>query len=171
MAADKTPSSAPKHTTYPYYSLQKAMELAEVVRDLGGANSEVQRSLIAQRLGMEDNSPSLVGILGAARLYDLIAGRGTYRLTETAMRFFHPTNPNDSRLAQLAMIKAPPLFSALIDRFDGSRLPNIDLLINVLHRDHLISESWRSRAASLFVSALKDAQVLDGAGFLRYKAG
>jgi len=159
-----------KHTPYPYYSLSKALEVAEVVRDLGGANGEVQKPLIAQHMGIEESAPTLIGVLGAAKLYNLVEGRGSYRLSDTAKSFFYPTNENERHIARLQMVKGPPLFSALIDKFDGTRLPGPEVLVNILHREHRIAESWRPRAVSLFMSSLRESQLLDAGGFLRYKA-
>jgi hypothetical protein len=167
--ADEVADGA-RHTPYPFYSLGKALEVAEVVRDLGGSNGDVQKSLIAQTMKVEESSPSLLGILGAAKLYSLLEGRGTYRLSEVANSYFFPTSEHDRTLARLRMVKAPPLFSALIDKFDGNRLPPSEVLVNILHREHRIAQSWRTRAASLFLSSVRDAQLIDSAGFLRYRA-
>ncbi|MDB5358137.1 MAG: hypothetical protein JWN24_4590 [Phycisphaerales bacterium] len=163
-------SDGQKHTAYPYYSLQKALEVANMIRELGGVNGDVQKSLIAHRMAVDEASPTLMGILGAARLYGLIDGRGVYRLTDVAKEYFLPTNDRDRSVALLRMVKGPPLFAALIDRFDGSRLPAPDVLVNILHREHKIAESWRTRAVSLFLSSLREANALDSAGYVRYKA-
>jgi hypothetical protein len=168
--ADGGQAKGARHTPYPYYSLAKALELAEIVRDLGGVNRPVQKSLIAHRMGVEEDSPTLMGVLGAAKLYNLIEGRGSFQLTDVAKNYFHPTSANQRQLAHLQMVVGPPLFAALIERFDGARIPDQEMLVNILHRDHHIAESWRSRAASLFLSSLREAQLIDGAGFIRYRA-
>jgi hypothetical protein len=170
MATAKQPAAEPRHTPYPYYSIQKSLELTEAVRDLGGVNSDVSKALIARHLKMDESSPSLIGVIGAAKMYGLLDGRGNYRLTEIAKRYFSPTNETDKQVALLEMVKGPPLFAALIDKFDGTRLPTQEILVNILERDHRIAESWRTRAASLFLSSIREANVIDGAGFVRYKA-
>ena len=159
-----------KRTVYPYYSLNKAIELAEIVRDHGGVNSDVSKSLLAQHLQTEETSPTLNGVLGAAKLFILVDGRGSYRLTDTAKRYFFPTTEKDQMTALLDMVNGPPLFRSLISRYDGTRLPTQAMLINLLTKDYGISESWRVRAASLFMSALERVGLIDSAGFLRYKA-
>jgi hypothetical protein len=163
-------STAQSGLAYPYNSLQKCIDVARVVGDMGGVNGDVQRSVIAQGLGVEEGSNSLTVLLGASKLYDLLDGRGAYRLTETAKQYFHPTNPSDAVVAKLKMAKSPPLFSALIERFDGTRLPAQDMLVNLLNREYRITESWRTRAVQLFLSALKFADAVDASGFLRFKA-
>lgn len=164
------PAESSKPTPYPYYVLSRALDMGAAVDELGGTNDDVQKSLLAHRMKVEEDSPTLLGLLGAAKLFDIIGGRGTYRLTETARRYFHPTAENERRIAKVQMVKSPPLFSALIDRFDGSKLPASDLLVNMLHREHRINESWRSRAASIFISSIREAGIIDESGFLRYKA-
>jgi hypothetical protein len=162
---------APKPPGYPYYSLDRAIAAAEAVRDSGGANQDVLKSTVAAKLQLTEDSPTLLGVLGAARLFGLITGRGSYRLTDLAKCYFYPTVDADPATARVLMAKEPPLFSALIDRFDGSRLPNAEFLANLFAKEYTgISESWRPRVASLFLSTVRDARIVDAAGVLRFKA-
>ncbi|MGA2585114.1 MAG: hypothetical protein ABSG31_17715 [Tepidisphaeraceae bacterium] len=163
-------SGGPRHTAYPYYTLPKSLELAGIVNELGGTNGEVQKSLLAHSMKVEEDSPTLAGVLGAAKLYLLVEGRGSFRLTEIAKQYFHPTSDSDRRLAMLKMIKGPPLFDSLIEQFDGQKLPAPEMLANILHRNHSIAPSWRVRAASLFLSTLQFADVIDSTGVVRYSA-
>ena len=159
-----------RHTVYPYYSLDRAIKVAEVVKDLGGTNADVSKSQIAHGLQVGEASSSLPALLGAARIYLLLEGRGSYRLTEIAKQYFYPANPEEKRLALLNMVKGPPLYSALIDRFDGTKFPATENLVNILHREQGVAETWQARVASMFISSLRDAQVIDTAGFVRFKA-
>jgi hypothetical protein len=159
-----------KRVTYPYATYSKSLEIAVAVRDLGGSNTDVQRSVIAHKLRVDQNSTALLQNITSAKTFDMLAGRGSYHLTETAKRYFFPTEPGEKQRAMLRMIGAPIIFQSLINRFDGGRVPDSETLVNILHREHKVSQSWRPRVATLFLSTLREAQVIDGAGFLRYAA-
>jgi hypothetical protein len=159
-----------KRSEYPYATLQKALEIAAVVRDLGGSNDTVQKGSIAKHLMVPEAAPSLHQNISAAKSFNLIDGRGNYRLTECAKRYFFPTDDAEKHQAILEMIKCPSVFEALIIRFDGQKVPVADVLVNVLQRHFDVTASWRPRVAALFLSALRDAQIVDANGILRYKA-
>ena len=168
-SADK--SAADQSSTrgaYPYYGLSKSLDVASVVRDLGGNKAPVQRGLIASHLELEDNSTSLSQMIGAAKCFGLIDGRSTYLLTDLAKEFFYPTDPKQKHSAVLRAVASPLVFKQLIERFDGSKLPPNDMLAHLLHREFHVTESWRVRVASMFASCLREAGVLDDAGIIRY---
>jgi hypothetical protein len=161
---------ADTRSAYPLYGLKKALQIAGVVAELGGAKAAVSKSLIARHLSMDEAAAALSQTIGAAKAFGFIEGRGAYRLSEIGLHYFYPTTDTEKHHALLAALKMPTVFEALIDRFDGSRVPTTEVLTNILHRDHKVTESWRPRLASLFLTSLRDAEVIDGAGFLRYRA-
>ncbi|MGB7158012.1 MAG: hypothetical protein WBD40_08090 [Tepidisphaeraceae bacterium] len=163
-------AEASKRSDYPYATFLKALEIAEAVRGLGGNNGNVRKSLIAHKLKVSESAPSLNQNIGSAKCFSMIDGRGSYRLTDTAKRYFFPTKTSEKRAAMLAMIKSPTIFESLIERFDGEKIPPTDVLVNVLHREHDVSESWRPRVATLFLSTMREAEVIDSSGILRYRA-
>ena len=163
-------SERQKRSAYPYATFQKAREIAQAVKDLGGSNADVQKSVVAHRLGVEESSPGLSQNIVSAKLFGLIEGHGSYRLTDLAKRYFFPTDDQERQQALLEMVSLPPVFGALIDRFDGTRLPKGDVLVNILHRDFNVSPSWRARVAALFLGSMREAQIIDASGCLRYRA-
>ena len=102
----------------------------------------------------------------------VIGGHGTYVLTEVAKRYFFPIEDEerDRRLALFQMIRTPAVFNALISRFDGGKIPAKATLTNIVYRDMNVTQSWKERVATLFLSALVEAGAIDQGGFLRYKA-
>lgn len=159
-----------KPPQYPYYSFQKAKEVGEAVRDCGGVRGEVQKSVLAHRMRADENSSAFTNVTGAAKCFGIIQGWGSYSLTDAAKLFFYPSDPHQQRRSLLEMIKSPPAFGVLIDRFDGTRLPEVGLIANILHREFGVPESWMSRVASLFISSMREADLIDSGGFLRYSA-
>jgi len=161
---------AEKRGNYPYYALPKCLEVSELIRDLGGHKIQIPRSVIAEKMKINGNSPSLSQIIAAAKCFGLIHGWGTVTLTGLAARYFFPTDETERRKAILDVVKMPAVFEKLITRFDGSRLPANAMIANLVNREMGVPDSWKARTASLFVSALHEIKVIDNAGFLRYDA-
>lgn len=166
---DNSENGAAKRGAYPYYPLERAMKVAEAVKDLGGARAEVQKSMLAHQLKINESSAAFQQLIGAAKSFGLLEGRGTYTLSELANEFFFPTEEHQPRRAILRAVRMPIVFEKLIDRFDGSRLPSPTLLTNLLMQPEFgIPESWASRVSSLFATALRFAGAVDTDGFVRY---
>jgi hypothetical protein len=160
-------TDAPK---YPLVSLANAIELAEAVRDAGGANADVPKSVIASHLNSSEISGGFLQRIGSARSFGLIEGRGAYHLSEEAKRYFYPAHEADKERAQLVFLGSPVTFNEIIKRFDGSRLPAPSMLANILHREFGVPESWKDRTASAFIKAAQMVGAIDAQNFLRYRA-
>jgi hypothetical protein len=158
-------------SNYPVNSFQNALQVARAVCDSGGANTDVQRSVLAHALQSSANSGAFIQRLAAAKIYGMIeGGRNGYRLTADAKRYFFPSTDGEKDNALLMLFKSAPIFAEIIKRFDGNRLPSADMLANVLFTDFKVPESWKGRVARFFLKAADDAGVLDGQGFLRYSS-
>jgi hypothetical protein len=164
-------TDSPTISKYPVTSFQNALEVARAVSDAGGANAEVQNPVVAHALGSSHTSGAFSQRLGSARGYGLIAGgRGGYRLTDAAKRYFLPSSDSEKRQATLELLNTPPIFSEIIKRFDGNKIPRTEMLANLLMREMKVPESWKERVARFFLKAAQDAGIIDGQGFLRYAA-
>ena len=158
-------------SNYPVNTFQNALEVARAVCDSGGANSDVQRSVIAHALQSSANSGAFIQRISSAKIYGVIdGGRNGYRLTDDAKRYFFPSSESEKRSALLMLLKSAPIFAEIIKRFDGNRIPSADLLANVLLREFKIPGSWKDRVARFFLKAASDVGILDAQGFLRYAA-
>jgi hypothetical protein len=155
---------------YPLVTFSNALEVARAVSDAGGAKAGVQKAVIASRLQSSDTSGSFLQRLSSARSYRMIDGRGSYRLTRAGISYFLPANPDDPKRALLSFLASPPAFAEIIKRYDGTKLPSIDMLANVLHREINLADSWKDRVAGFFVKAAQAAGVVDSQGYLRYRA-
>jgi len=152
-------------------TFRNALEVAHAVCASGGANSDVQRSVIAHALKSSANSGAFIQRISSAKIYGVIdGGRNGYRLTDDAKRYFFPSSESEKRSALLMLLKSAPIFAEIIKRFDGNRIPSADLLANVLLREFKIPGSWKDRVARFFLKAASDAGILDAQGFLRYAA-
>src|SRR5688572_17236697 len=81
-------------SSYPLHPLSTALTVAEVVKDLGGTNRPVSKSLIASHLKVPEGQV-LNQRIGSTRAFGMIQGRGEYMLTEMAKQYFFPHHENE----------------------------------------------------------------------------
>lgn len=166
----KTNNTEPTISKYPYAPLALCLPVAFAVNDLGGNNSRVQKSLLASHLKEDEKSQGLNFKIASAKCYGLIDGRSDFSLTQTAREYFYPTRDGQKRNALLHFLSNPPAFRLLIQRFDGSRLPQIETLGNILHTEAAVPISWKDRVAGFFVRSAQYVEVVDQNDFLRIRA-
>ncbi|HEX4119452.1 MAG TPA: hypothetical protein VH619_02395 [Verrucomicrobiae bacterium] len=173
MAVLKTNASTEqgkKESVYPLYPLDEAIKIAEAVKDMGGSRSSVSKALLAKHMHYAETGPSFVQRIASAKTYGLIDGWGAYGLTDSAKRYFYPTNDTEKQNASLHFLSTPSAFKLLIERFDGERLPPNEMLGNVLHQEAKVPTSWKDRLASMFVRGAQSIGIIDAEGILRYGA-
>lgn len=159
-----------KRCAYPYTSFQKSLQAGNAVAEMGGDRTEVQKSVLAHHLNMDESGAAFSQTVGSAKCFGIIEGRGAYRLTDLGRQYFRPTAEGDKRRALLMMLTNPEVYDRLITRFDGSKLPPGDMLTNLIGSDLGVSKSWAPRVASMFLSAIRHSGALDTSGFVRYAA-
>ena len=169
-ADDKKQGEEKSGGNYPYCPLNQCLEIAEAVKALGGGKSPVSKAILASHLKEEESSQVLSFKLAATKSFGLISGRAHYSLTELSRRYFFPTGLSDRKNALLDALEYAPAFKMLVERFDGNKLPQLDILSNILHRDGSVPESWKDRAAGIFTKSASIAGALDKEGCLRVKA-
>ena len=163
-------SSPQDSARYPLFSLANAIEVGQAVLDCGGANVDVPKASIAHALNASETSGGFLQRLLTARVFGIIEGRGQYRLTEVANHYFSPLEEGAREKAYVEFISRPPVFAELIKKFDGQKVPAVNLLANILERELGVAKSWKDRVATNFIKTTQAVGVLDGGGFLRYRA-
>ena len=156
--------------SYTYYPLASSLRIGDAVRDLGGANSAVQKSVLARHLGEPEKSPVLNQRIASAKCFGIIEGKGAFTLSDNGRRYYFPTSESDKSLALLDFLRTPTSFAEIIKRFDGTKLPPKEILANLFHREAHVPESWKDRTAAFFSNSAEIAGVLDATGFLRFRS-
>jgi hypothetical protein len=167
---DIAQSNKSREVAYPIYDLAEAVKVAEAVRDLGGGNVPVSKSLLAQQLKYAESGPSFFQRVGAAKAFGLIDGWGSYSLTEQAKQYFYPTVENGKETAAVAILTFPKAFAVLVQKFDGGKLPATEMIGNIIHKEADIPVSKKNTLAACFVRSAQFLKVIDAGGFLRCKA-
>ena len=156
--------------SYPLYDLGEAVKIAEAVRDLGGGNAPVSKSLLAQHLKYAETGPSFFQRVASTKAFGLVEGRGSYSLTDLAKQYFYPTVENGKESAAVKSLTFPKSFSILVQKFDGGKLPQIEMIGNIIHAEAEIPVSKKSILAGIFLRSVQFIGAIDSGGFLRCKA-
>jgi hypothetical protein len=160
-----------KEPAYPYSTWNTALKVASAVSRAGGDRTEVSKATLADYLEMSESSPAFSQTISTSKVFGLIQGWGSYKLTENGKAYFFPKSEEERRQASLACLAAPSAFRFLIERFDGSQLPDTARLANILLRETTgVPKSWTERAAKFFRNAVQQLGLLDAGGHLRYRA-
>jgi len=64
----------------------------------------------------------------------------------------------------------PKAFAVLVQKFDGGKLPAIDMLGNIIHTEAEIPVSKKNTVAGIFLRSIQFIGAVDAGGFLRCKA-
>lgn len=156
-----------REIAYPAYSLDEALKVAQAVSELGGSRVPVAKKVLAKHLDYAETGPSFFQRITAAKCFKLVSGWGAYSLTQPAQLYFFPTSEADRKVALISFLKAPEVFGKLVARFDGAKLPSVEMLGNMLHNDSGVPISWKDKVASLFIKSAQFAGVVDASGNLR----
>lgn len=174
IAPDDTPQPPhgvrPKRgrsTRYPGVSLGESLKLGESIDRLGldGLTAEA----IASALGYKNiKTNTFSARLSAARQFGLLNLTGDgYALTPLAREILHPVDLTAlPRLHRQALLK-PPLYAELAERLAGKRVPDVEILGNLLYHHHAIIATAKLAAAEAFLESARFAGTLDATGVFR----
>jgi hypothetical protein len=168
----KTEPASKAPPAYPYYGYNASLGMASAVATLGGDRNEVAKKILAGHMQKAESSPSFTQLIASAKVFGMIEGWGSYKLTEHGKRYFLPSNDTDRAHAALSFFRSPLAFRRLIERFDGNPLPDVKTLENILRRDEEsgVPKSWAERTAGIFRTAADQLGLIDAGGHLRYGA-
>ncbi|HEY3932672.1 MAG TPA: hypothetical protein VGM58_09930 [Verrucomicrobiae bacterium] len=155
---------------YPYTSLVPTLKIADAVKELGGARSEVSKSRLAAHFKESEKSASFLQRISSAKVFGLIVGRSDYSLSDAAKRYYSPTSDQERSNALLEFLTAPTSFREIIRLFDGEQLPKREILGNIFSEKLKVPESWKDRAAAFFENSAQFVGVIDENRILRFKA-
>ncbi len=139
-----------KSALYPAYTIDECVKFIEVINSL---NSKiVSYSAVAEKYGLSSvTTKSFTQKIGSAKQYGLITtSSSTIQITEHARNILYPI-ANDIGKLYCECFKLPPLYSALIDRYNGKAIPNESILANLLMSDYKISKVAKDNAARVFI--------------------
>lgn len=140
---------------YPSVPLQDAIAFCRQIDELGidglGAGQ------IATAMGYRNvKTNTFSGRLSSARQFQLIVlNDQNYSLTELALRIIHPIDPAEVPHLSRQACQSPHLYSELIRHYAGKRLPEAEILGNLLMHKYQITASAKAAAAEAFLESLR----------------
>ena len=163
MSQDEpTPTRAKRErsTRYPGVSLAESVELCRFVegRGLDGLTAPD----IATALGYKNiKTNTFSAKLSAARQFGLLALKDEgYSLTSLARSILHPVDPSEVPKLYRQALMEPSLYSELAGQFGDKKLPEANILGNVLYHNYQIIASAKQSAAEAFLDSAKFAGAL-----------
>ncbi len=139
-----------KSALYPSYSIEECINFVRVISDLN--SKMVAYSAVAEQYGLSSvTTKSFTQKIGSAKQYGLITtSNSTIQLTELARDILYPKTADTSDLYR-ECFRLPPLYSALIEKFNEKAIPNENNLANLLMSDYKISKVAKDLAAKVFI--------------------
>jgi hypothetical protein len=149
-----------RSTRYPGVSLPDCLKLCESIEDLGVNGLSVGE--IASALGYTNiKTNTFSARLSAARQFGLVQLSGeAYTLTPLARAILHPVDRSDLPQLHRQALLTPSLYAELAARFGGKRVPDGEILANILYHNHQIIASAKSAAAEAFLESADFAGAL-----------
>ena len=157
--ANSPPNKAKRErsTRYPGVPLPESVDLCKFieVKGLDGLTA----GDIAMALGYKNiKTNTFSARLSAARQFGLLVLKDEgYSLTTLARSILHPVDPEDvPRLFRQAFME-PPLYHDLAEQFVDKRVPDANILGNVLYHNHQIIATAKQQAAEAFLESARFA--------------
>ena len=118
----------------PGYPLAGALRIAEALRDQYG-KQPTRPLMVAAALKVSPTSGPFRMMTGAAVAYGVTDGAAQAEaigLSALGRRIVSPTSEGDDLVAKREAVLRPRVLSEFLNRYDGNRLPNRDIALNVL---------------------------------------
>jgi hypothetical protein len=102
----------------------------------------------------------------AAKLFGLLDTTQGVNLTKLALDYFKPTDDESKAAALATAIKNVVAYQKILERYAEKRLPQVDILANLIEREfNLVSEAAKV-CANVFVNSVQRAGLVRGDGSL-----
>ena len=147
------------------------VDLGTVLDFVGKIESDGLQTLtvheVAKRMGFASaTSTPFYRRIVAAKLFGLLDTTQGVNLTKLALDYFKPTD-NDSKAAALATaMKNVVAYQKILERYSGKRLPQVDILANLIEREFNLASDAAKVCGSVFVNSAQRAGLLGGDGTL-----
>ncbi|MFC7301123.1 hypothetical protein [Cognatiluteimonas weifangensis] len=150
--------------SFPYYSLDSAIEVAEVIHQKAGGSCT--REQLAPMLGYSGvKNGGFLSKLGAARMFGLVEEMGgMLRPTQLASSIYAPVHASDAQRAKAQAFLNVELFEKVYERFKGQPLPTNEGLENLLRVGFKVVPAQVKNAIRTMQESAESAGFFDAAG-------
>jgi hypothetical protein len=165
------PEPSKRSASYPALTVLEAYGFALKVYNKF-STAEVTRKEVGSALGVNDVSISRdIAAVASYGFFEkkLIKGERDfkYKVTDLFNDVFRHENERQKKVSLITAFGKPKLYQDLINKFDGSVIP--EELTNTLIKHHSITEAASKEVADIFISAGKEVGVINESRVLNYK--
>jgi hypothetical protein len=124
---------------------------------------------IARALGYQSvRTNSFSARLSSARQFGLVTLRSkACSTTALAQAILKTTEPRAQQRSYQEALRQPPLYAALIEQLAGKRLPEADVLAEVIARHYPVTAAGKRAAALAFLASVRFAGAVSDGGVLQ----
>lgn len=160
-----------RSTRYPGVALPDCVEMCKFIESKG--LDGLPAGDIATSLGYKNiKTNTFSARLSASRQFGLLILRDEgYSLTPLAKSILHPIDPAEMGRYYKQAFREPPIYAELIERLDGKRVPDVEILANILYHNHQITVAAKESAAEAFLATAKFAGAMGDDLILRMGSG
>ncbi|MEM0996210.1 MAG: hypothetical protein AAGN35_03985 [Bacteroidota bacterium] len=152
---------------YPPKKVLETVDFASEIYRHAGSSVFVTREDAAKALKKSVGYVKLFFSAGAQYGLFEVKVRAGYRTTALFKDIAKPLSDESKREALRKSVCLPPLYQKLFGKFDGERIPTVDLLANLLCRDEYgIQDNAATKAATLFLENVQELGMIDENGSL-----
>jgi hypothetical protein len=160
----KTVTRARSDVAFPYYSLDKSIEVAKFIHERAGGRCD--RAQLAALLGYNGvKNGGFLTRMSASKMFGLIEEAGSaITLTERAKKILSPVRPSDAEQAKLDAFLDVELFEKVFTDFHDHTLPGPDGLTNLFLTQYKIVPKQVSLALRNLMDSADSAGLFKVAG-------
>jgi hypothetical protein len=152
------------------------VDLAVVLDFVGKIESDGLQTLTAQEVAKRtgfaaSTSTPFYRRTVAAKLFGLLDTTQGVNLTRLALDYFKPTDDESKAAALATAIKNVVAYQKILERYSEKRLPQVDILANLIEREFNLTPDASKVCASVFVNSAQRAGLVRGDGTLSTAVG
>jgi len=147
------------------------VDLGMVLDFVGKIESDGLQTLtvheVAKRMGFASaTSTPFYRRVVAAKLFGLLDTTQGVNLTKLALDYFKPTDDESKAAALATAMKNVVAYQKILERYSGKRLPQVDILANLIEREFNLASEAAKVCGSVFVNSAQRAGLVRGDGTL-----
>ncbi len=152
------------------------VDLAVVLDFVGKIEADGLQTLTAQEVAKRMNFASATSTpfyrrTVAAKLFGLLDTTQGVNLTKLALDFFKPTDDESKAAALATAMKNVVAYQKILERYSEKRLPQVDILANLIEREFALSSDAAKVCAGVFVNSAQRAGLVKDGGMLSMVLG
>src|SRR5205823_427783 len=152
------------------------VDLGTVLDFVGKIESDGLQTLtvheVAKRMGFASaTSTPFYRRIVAAKLFGLLDTTQGVNLTKLALDYFKPTDDESKAAALATAMKNVVAYQKILERYSEKRLPQVDILANLIEREFALSSDAAKVCAGVFVNSAQRAGLVKDGGVLSMVLG